>query len=710
MVRAPGQIVLSLLAVAGAAAAARAQVPAGGAFRVNTFTTNGQMVPRVALNPSGEFVVTWLSLQQLNWSFSIHGRRYLPDGTATGVEFRADSSDVGSEPVTALGANGTFVVFWDNYTYQTHRSSINGRQFKGPGTPLGQEFQVDASTTSVNYRSEVAAQRRSGYIVTWSQYDVKGPALPRIRGRRYDAFGAARGAEFLVNVPEPNVTGLFSDVAVADDGRFVMTWKEFSSSARIMARLYEPSGAPLGQPFVVEPVLEGGYGFNTVAMGGDGGFLVAWDYGLSGFHGVEGRAFSPAGVPLGPRFEVPATFGTDQRIPRAAASRRGDFVVAWTRYIGLGSEVMARRFTSAGAPRGDEFRVASATTAALWASDVASDEVGNFVVAWSGRDGSSYGAFAQRFGGLIPAALAVDTAPSARSDGNGVLEPGETVDVRPSWRNVNGSPQAFTGALTLFGGPPGPTHTLSDASASYGTVADGATASCTDCYALGVSGPATRPALEHWDGVIYEDLAPDAQGQKKSWRVHVGDSFTDVPRASPYYRFVETMLHNFITNGCAPVSYCPGSSTTRAEMATFVLLARNASGDAPPACGVPRFTDVPAADPFCRWIEQLAREGVVTGCAGGSFCPSDPVTREQMAVFALRTLDPSLVPPDCTTPVFADVPAASPFCRWVEELARRGVVAGCGGGNFCPQDPVSREQMAVFVSVTYGLRLYGTAP
>jgi hypothetical protein len=41
----------------------------------------------------------------------------------------------------------------------------------------------------------------------------------------------------------------------------------------------------------------------------------------------------------------------------------------------------------------------------------------------------------------------------------------------------------------------------------------------------------------------------------------------------------------------------------------------------------------------------------------------------------LRTLDGTLSPPACTTPLFADVPASSPYCRWIEELARRGVVS-----------------------------------
>jgi hypothetical protein len=56
---------------------------------------------------------------------------------------------------------------------------------------------------------------------------------------------------------------------------------------------------------------------------------------------------------------------------------------------------------------------------------------------------------------------------------------------------------------------------------------------------------------------------------------------------------------------------------------------------------------------------------------------------------------------------FGDVPAASPFCRWIEELANRGVVTGCGGGNYCPTADVSREQMAVFLAVTFNIVLYG---
>jgi hypothetical protein len=192
------------------------------------------------------------------------------------------------------------------------------------------------------------------------------------------------------------------------------------------------------------------------------------------------------------------------------------------------------------------------------------------------------------------------------------------------------------------------------------------------------------------------------------WLLHVGDSFSDVPRTSGYFRFIETLLHHSVTGGCTATTYCPGNSATRGQMAIFALVGKEGSSYAPAACGAtPVFTDVPVTSPLCKWIEELARRGIAGGCGGGKYCPANPVSRGQMPIFMLKTLDPTLDPPVCTTPMFGDVPATSPYCKWIEELARRGVVSGCGGGNYCPTNPVTRAQMGVFISATFGLTLYG---
>ena len=55
------------------------------------------------------------------------------------------------------------------------------------------------------------------------------------------------------------------------------------------------------------------------------------------------------------------------------------------------------------------------------------------------------------------------------------------------------------------------------------------------------------------------------------------------------------------------------------------------------------------------------------------------------------------------TATFADVPVGHPFHRFIEALVAAGITGGCGGGNYCPNDAVTRGQMAVFLSVALGL-------
>ena len=62
------------------------------------------------------------------------------------------------------------------------------------------------------------------------------------------------------------------------------------------------------------------------------------------------------------------------------------------------------------------------------------------------------------------------------------------------------------------------------------------------------------------------------------------------------------------------------------------------------------------------------------------------------------------VSPAPGTATFGDVPTSHPFFQFIEALAKSGITAGCGGGNYCPDNPVTRGQMAVFLSKGLGLQ------
>ncbi|HEX4441094.1 MAG TPA: choice-of-anchor tandem repeat GloVer-containing protein [Thermoanaerobaculia bacterium] len=142
--------------------------------------------------------------------------------------------------------------------------------------------------------------------------------------------------------------------------------------------------------------------------------------------------------------------------------------------------------------------------------------------------------------------------------------------------------------------------------------------------------------------------------------------------------------------------YCPNSFVRRDQMAVFLLKTEHGAAHVPPDC-VGAFPDVACPGLFADWIEELSSEGITAGCGGGDYCPLSPVTREQMAVFLLKTEHGTAFNPPACTGVFADVPCPSLFAPWIEALASEGVTGGCGAGNYCPANPVTRAQMAVFL-------------
>ena len=58
------------------------------------------------------------------------------------------------------------------------------------------------------------------------------------------------------------------------------------------------------------------------------------------------------------------------------------------------------------------------------------------------------------------------------------------------------------------------------------------------------------------------------------------------------------------------------------------------------------------------------------------------------------------------TSVFSDVPAGDAGCKFINFIAAQGVTAGCGGATYCPWNIVSRDQMAIFMTRAFGLTLY----
>jgi hypothetical protein len=340
------------------------------------------------------------------------------DAAVVGGEFQVNTYPGARDPAVVTAPNGAFIVVWHS-SHDGSSAGIFGQRYDSDGAAVGNEFQINAYTTSAQSDSDVAVEHDGDFVVVWQSLTQDG-SFNGIFGQRFASSGAFAGPEFQVNV---YTTGyqLFPAVAMDADGDFVVVWQSFpfgTSTYRVLGRLFSSSGMAVGGELQV--------GISTVseisaavAMEDNGDFVVTWD-GTDGVgSGVVGQSFSSAGVALAPPFQANTYVTSGQYSSAIGMDSDGDFVVAWTSsgQEGGGTDaggVFGRRFNSAGLPVGAEFQVNSYTVdsqflnSSLWgdfpfapADAVSLDDDGDFVVVWTaydGRDGSASGAFGQRFG------------------------------------------------------------------------------------------------------------------------------------------------------------------------------------------------------------------------------------------------------------------------------------------------------------------------
>ena len=327
-----------------------------------------------------------------------------------------------------------------------------------------------------------------------------------------------------------------------------------------------------------------------------------------------------------------------------------------------------------------------------------------------------------------PVALAVNP-PSFDVGGNGVFELNELATVAPSWANGGLTDLTETGAASNLSWPGGLVP-ITDAAADYGTVVAGTTQQCTDCYQIEIDG--THTFGQHLDAHMNETISSSFtlpnDTLSKTWTIHIGGSFSDVSTdtaVNSYYPFIETIFHKGVTAGCLlGDTFCPTQNSLRQEMAVFLLKAFLGATYTPPSCTPPGiFSDVPCPGLYTDWIEDLSVRGVTAGCSSDpgppptiQFCPDRDILRSEMAVFLLKMSQGSgYTPLACTPPgIFSDVPCPGLYTDWIEDIYTRGITAGCSSDpgppptiQFCPDNKVLRQEMAVFLTKTFGLVLYG---
>lgn len=279
----------------------------------------------------------------------------------------------------------------------------------------------------------------------------------------------------------------------------------------------------------------------------------------------------------------------------------------------------------------------------------------------------------------------------------------EAPPASPDASTAVGSPTPLTDSLTPTSGPAaGASVTLTGSGFAAGASVMVGTEPASNVIVTGpTSLSATFPALAA--GALYDVNTQNPGGCASTFEKAWLADFSDVPAGDPFQPSVEKIARHGVTVGCGGGLYCGTRPVTRAEMAVFLIKGKYNLGLTPPPETGTLFGDVHVGDFAADYIEQFANEGITVGCGNGNYCPNANITRAEMSVFLLKSEHgPLYAPPPATGTVFTDVGAGDFAAAWIEQIAAEGITAGCGDGKFCPNDPVTRLQMAVFLSLTFG--------
>ncbi len=254
-----------------------AGLPLGDPVLVNTYTTNNQQGPTVAVDDNGRFVVAWHSEGQDGSSWGVYAQRFDASGNKLDTEFIVNShfNNDQSSPDAAMDAAGSFVIVWHSYAQDGSSWGIYGQAYNADGSPSGSEFQVNTYTANYQQNPALAMDAAGSFTVVWQSY--QDGSDQGIYGQRFNAGATRLGEEFRVNTYTTS-TQANAALAMAADGSFVVAWQSYqdNSGYGIYVQRYDASGIVIGGEFRANTYTSNDQALPAVAMGSGHRFLVAW--------------------------------------------------------------------------------------------------------------------------------------------------------------------------------------------------------------------------------------------------------------------------------------------------------------------------------------------------------------------------------------------------------------------------------------------------
>ena len=286
-----------------------------------------RIVPAVAMDADGDFVVAWQSNGQDGSGYGVYAQRFNAAGVAQGGEFRVNTYTT-EQPVLPRGGDGRRRRLRRRLEQQRpgrQRYGVFARRFNAAGVAQGGEFRVNTYTTGNQYSPAVAMDADGDFVVAWQSDGQDGerlrrlrPAVQRRRRRRRAASSASTPSPPATRRAPPwrwtpTATSSSPGRATGQDGSGYGVFARRFNAAGVAAGQRVPRQHLHHQPTSDPP---------PVAMDADGDFVVAWQSSVQDGSGYG--VFAPAvrrraASAQGGEFRV-NTYTTE----RPVAPRRGD--------------------------------------------------------------------------------------------------------------------------------------------------------------------------------------------------------------------------------------------------------------------------------------------------------------------------------------------------------------------------------------------------
>lgn len=313
--------------------------PVGPEFQVNASAAGNQAAPAVAMDDEGCFLVAWRGPWPQSDAEDIVARLFDPNGEPLTEDVHVNTHTTGGQVLPRVAARpmGRFIVVWESETSPSaNRPAIRGQLIDRSGRLVGPELAINDTAYSSRY-PDVSMDSHGRFVVSWLEDRTANSVLARL----FDPDGAAEGASFKVNSTAfKSVT--WPSVAMNSQGTFVVAWDGHSEKASeddIRARVFSGDGASLTSEILVNTTQTGAQTNPRAAIDSSGQFLVVWEGPSADPNNTDvfGQNLDAPGPRIGEEARLNSLLAGNQSQPSVCLWDSGRFLAVWQSNLQDGS-------------------------------------------------------------------------------------------------------------------------------------------------------------------------------------------------------------------------------------------------------------------------------------------------------------------------------------------------------------------------------------